>query len=194
MRRLGQIIQVQIQREPLKQGEPRVYDPAPLFVVDQLRLTPGGVFGLTADGLALIDVHHSDHPRSRNRSNANGLSFNFTTHYEQLRQRFGAHVYDGCAGENILIDSVDVVNNDNMGTRLAIRSASTGTLSHLGDILVAAPCAEFARYIARDDLHGQDLRETLAFLADGTRGFYATPTESRHQPHIQPGDEVYVVD
>jgi hypothetical protein len=196
MRRLGQIIQVQIQREPLKKGErpARVYDPAPLLVIDQLRLTPGGLFGLTADGLALIDVHHSDHPRSRNRDNANGLSFNFTSHYDRMRRRFGSHLYNGCAGENILIESEDVFNNDNMGTRLAIRSPSTGALFHLGDIMVAAPCAEFARYSARDDLSGQALREALDFLADGTRGFYATPTETHHQPLIQPGDEVYVVD
>jgi hypothetical protein len=99
MQLIGVIKQVQIQRDNLKLGQPpdRTYHTAPLLVVDALRLTDRGVLGQTDDGGSIIDVHHMDHPGSRNRDNANGISFNITGHYAHMRTHFGNHMLDGAA-------------------------------------------------------------------------------------------------
>jgi len=72
MRYVGTIKQVQIQRSPLKTGDSasRVYHPAPLLVVDALRLTSFGAYGLNGDGAEIMDVHHVNHRQSRNNGNA----------------------------------------------------------------------------------------------------------------------------
>ncbi len=58
MHEIGRIKQVQIQRSSLKLGERpyRVYDPAPLLVVDSLALSARGVVGVTADGALKMRV------------------------------------------------------------------------------------------------------------------------------------------
>src|ERR1041385_2923464 len=108
MRDLGRITRLQIQRSTLKTGEKpnRIYDPTPLLAVDRLALGPDGALGQGPDGSWLVDVHHRAHPRTKNEDGAHGVSLGFTSHYALMRDRFGAHITIGCAGENVIVDAV----------------------------------------------------------------------------------------
>ena len=70
MRFLGEIVRLQVQVSSLKVGEAphKRYDPEPLTSVPSLLVEPGGVIGRTAWGDDLIDVHHRDHPASKQRA------------------------------------------------------------------------------------------------------------------------------
>src|SRR5215204_7294093 len=116
---------MQVQESSLKVGDkPRRYDPAPIQSVPALSISSAGVVGLAENGESIVDVHNHDHPASKNRRGENGISIGFTGHYREMRQRFGQHLADGIAGENIMIeadrqfqveelaDSVDVEGTD----------------------------------------------------------------------------------
>src|SRR5215216_4561414 len=105
MRFLGSIVRLQVQTVSLKVGTApqRRYDPAGICAVPTLELNYGGVQGWTADNEPLTDVHHRDHPASKNRGGENGISLGFTSHYQEMRDRFDDHLIDGIAGENILV-------------------------------------------------------------------------------------------
>ena len=192
---IGQIKQVQVQRASLKAGERpyRYYDPAPLLVVDGLLLSPGGVVGLSAGGEQVIDVHHADHPTSKNVRGVNGISIGFTSHYQAMRERYGPHLTDGIAGENILVGTDRTLLLADLGARLAIQTAA-GALLYLAELLVAAPCVEFSQFAARqgEQLPPEALKETLQFLHDGRRGFYATLTGEPDRAIVRAGDRVFV--
>src|SRR5207253_1296007 len=79
--------------------------PAPLLSVPALDLGESGVSAWNAQGERILDVHHKDHPASRNVRGSNGISIGFTAHYDALRARFGTHLEDGLAGENILVQT-----------------------------------------------------------------------------------------
>jgi hypothetical protein len=193
MKLIGAIMQLQIQREPLKAGEiaNRIYDPTPILCVDQLKLTTRGLYGVNSDGIAMVDVHNLDHLRSRNRDNLNGISINFTSHYAMMKERFGLHVSLGCAGENILVESDIDYTQVELGSRLMIRLAKTGRFAPLINLHDAPPCEPFSRFINREAIEGGALKTTLQFLSCGMRGFYATSAEA-DEVLIQTGDEVYV--
>ncbi|MEO7018558.1 MAG: hypothetical protein ABI234_00210 [Ktedonobacteraceae bacterium] len=194
MRQIGQIKQVQIQRTALKQGQKpqRYYDPAPILVVEKLLLTPRGVLGVTVAGEQLVDVHNADHPASRYAS-VNGISLGFTSHYQAMREKFGAHLTDGCAGENILVEIAEAFQLEALGERIAIQSQESSQWVYLERLRVAAPCVEFS-YFALNELlpvPAEILRETLMFLDQGQRGFYAT-FMSEEPLTLQAGDTVFV--
>lgn len=194
MRLLGEIIRLQIQTDHMKTGSgaDRIYRTSPLRTVNALRLTEKGVIGLTDDGQELIDVHHVDHRRSRNRGGANGLSFNFTGHYESMRQQFGPHMENGSAGENILIARDNILTpNDFTSEQIVIESATTGQQIRLIDVFDAAPCEPFARFAAAEKEHSAALKATLQFLDNGRRGFYATASRHASETLIHTGDRVY---
>ncbi|MBC7872137.1 MAG: hypothetical protein H7Y09_14925 [Chitinophagaceae bacterium] len=193
MKTLGIIKQVQIQRSPLKMGEAtqRLYNPIPLLVVDALRLTSMGAFGLTADGGEIMDIHHVNHRQSRNNGNANGLSFNFTSHYAKMRERFGSHLTDGIAAENILIEYDQIMTQPEIGDRLIIQNATTNDITILYEVIDAPPCAPFACFAAKQTLEGQPMKEALQFLDVGIRGFYMTLT-SEQDAIVQAGDKVFI--
>ncbi|MGH2510858.1 MAG: hypothetical protein ACRDHZ_26130 [Ktedonobacteraceae bacterium] len=194
MRQIGQIKHVQIQRMPLKQGQKpqRYYDPAPILIVEKLVLTPRGVLGILATGEQLVDVHNADHPTSRY-AGVNGISFGFTSHYRAMRKRFGAHLTDGCAGENILIETADEFRLEALGEHLALQAQASGQWIHLERLHVAAPCVEFSHFALNELLPVPPaiLRETLIFLDQGQRGFYATFV-SEVPLALQAGDTVFV--
>lgn len=181
MRVLGEVVRLQAQAESLKVGDAgrRRYDPAPLQAVAALTLTEDGAEGWTAGGQPVPDVHHRRHPASKNRGGANGISICFLSHYRAMRNRFGDHLVDGIAAENILVDAVDgdlIVGLDDLSNGVIIEAAD-GQHIPLDDVVVAAPCVEFARYVLR---LGEDVRpdravtEAVQFLHHGMRGFYAT--------------------
>jgi hypothetical protein len=177
VRLIGAIVRLQVQESSLKVGDkPRRYDPAPIRSVPALRVSSAGVVGLAENGQSILDVHHHDHPVSKNRSGDNGISLGFTGHYRGMRQRFGQHLAEGIAGENILIEAdrqflveelaAGVVVEGNGGRRLELRP-----------VIVAAPCVEFSRYALRfpDDARPDaTVTAALRFLDEGMRGFYAT--------------------
>jgi hypothetical protein len=198
MREIGRVVLVQIQQASLKVGEkPHVrYDPAPLLGVDSLLLTPSGVVGLMADGGRLVDVHNALHPATKNQRGLNDISIGFTSHYRAMRDRFGPHMADGCAGENILVEADDSFTLADLAGRLAIQNPATGEIVYLSDLIVAAPCAPFSHFAANQgpQLPAEVLKQTLQFLNDGRRGFYVQLAEGQREGRVQAGDRVFVVD
>lgn len=199
MKKLGTLVFTQIQQSPLKVGErtERRYDPAPILRVPKMRLTCQGVFGITEAGAEIIDVHHVDHPQSRNRGNANGISINFLPHYDRMRDRFPLRstgvIGDGIAGENLVIQPEPDFALDDIGSELMVEVAATGQHVKLEDVMVIPPCAEFSCYLAGETIGGAQLRETLEFLSDGTRGFYASMQLKHPAVVVQAGDALYAV-
>lgn len=194
---IGQVKLVQVQRASLKFGERpnRYYDPSPLLVVERLLASAEGAVGVTADGQTVADVHHTGHPDSKNIKGVNGLSLGFTSHYRQMQARYGGHVVDGCAGENIVVEAEQRFGLDDLSGRLAIQSAATGQFVYFTQLLVAAPCVEFSHFCNRasSPLSAEELKTTLQFLDDGIRGFYTTLADAQ-QAVIQAGDKVFIVD
>lgn len=193
---LGTIVRLQVQVAPLKRGEKpaRWYDPARIREMSSLMVTRDGVVGTAANGERVRDVHHVDHPDSRSWGLASGLSLGFTSHYGRMRARFGDHLADGVAGENILVACDEVVTLDRLGGEVVLapgegRDAAT---ARLDQVEVAEPCVEFSRFAAQVGAGDEaSLTDTLRFLRAGTRGFYlvlATPD----RVEIAVGDRVLV--
>lgn len=191
---VGRIVRLQVQTDHLKRGEQprRWYDPAPITSVEALRLDPGGVAGIGSDGTVYEDVHNQRHRISRFRGD-NGLSIGFTGHYAIMRDRFGAHLADGVAGENILVDSDAHHTEEALGGKLLVKT-STG-LVHIEQVIVAPPCVEFTRFCLqwpRDARPDRTVTEALQFLDEGMRGFYATfAPNGNASAEIHVGDMVY---
>jgi hypothetical protein len=198
MHEIGRIKLLQVQQSGLKvkQQPYGYYDPTPLLSVKSLRLYPDGVIGVTPDGRRVIDVHHMDHPASRNHKGVNGVSVGFTSHYEAMRGKFGDHLVDGCAGENILVEAKDIITLADLGKQLAIQTQKTGELIYLTCLKVAAPCVEFSLFAASHGmaLPAPQLKETLQFLDGGKRGFYAIVAGQSDEMLVQAGDRVLVDD
>ena len=200
MYEIGRIKLVQVQRHSLKRGErpKRYYDPSPLTKVETLQLTPEGCIGLMPDGERIVDKHHSEHPDSNN-IGSNGVSFSFTGHYQTMRTRFGTHLLDACAGENILIESDRVYQLPELGQRIIIESATTGEKTRLCEIEAAVPCVQFSCYSIdggrtayNPEIASQDIKAALQFLQHGMRGFYVTLEDGQHKTQVQTGDRVFV--
>lgn len=172
---LGSVLRLQVQRSPLKPGPRggRVYDPSPLLEVDALDIGPRGCIGRLG-GREVLDVHHADHPQTRNRRLGNGLSLLSRRAYEQLRQAYGAHLVDGVAGESVLLDT----SPDTLALGpLLLETEDGGTLA-LVDVAPAPPCVEFSRFALDRGVGPVDdeLLAALAALGDGARGWYAGTT------------------
>ncbi len=170
---LGRIVRLQIQRAALKVGEKphERYDPAELLAVPALTLTAHGVAADDPAGGRWLDVHHALHPQSRNFEGENALSLGFTAHYAAMRARFGPLVADGCAGENIIVESELAPDLAALAGGLVIHTS--GGLVRLGAVQVAAPCRPFTRYLRSGSGDDDTLKADLQFLNGGRRGFYA---------------------
>lgn len=191
MRRIGRIQFVQIQRESLKAGEDsaRYYDPTPLLTVARLRLTADGVYGIAEDGTAIVDVHNTQHPRSRNRED-NFVSMGFTGHYAAMRARMGDHLSDGIAGENIIVAYDDILTPEQLGKNLFIETQTRERIA-LDAVLPIPPCEPFSRFAANRSLSAPEMKATLQFLSNGTRGFYMRIANAQ-SAFVQAGDTVWV--
>ena len=172
---IGTVVRLQVQRSRLKPGPAptRVYDPAPLLEVEALEVGPRGVVGVTTDG-PVRDVHHADHPDSRNRRLANGLSLLPRAHYAALRGRYGSHLVDGAAGESLLLDTGGPWSEADVAGTLWLETAD-GELLELPETVAAPPCVEFSRFCLGIEPGpvGPDVRQALVDLDAGARGFYA---------------------
>lgn len=175
MGRLGRIVRLQVQVGPLKHGvrPDRGYDTNRIRRVARLEVTAHGVVGYDGDDSdAILDVHHRDHPESRYRGD-NGLSLLTTGHYALMRGRFGAHVHDGIAAESVLVERAGWLDLRDLAGGVEIvpgdRAGDVGGLL-LGGATPAQPCVEFSRLVSGDA--SASLREPLAHLRDGMRGYY----------------------
>jgi len=194
-RTIGTIVQLQIQRSPLKIGERplRRYDPTPLLRVDRLLVTARGAIAWLPDGSAVLDVHHDDHPATRSRDGGRGLSIGFTSHYAVMRQRLGKRVRDGVAGENVLVESDRLHTLAGLGPRLGVVDVTSEETAWFGELAVARPCKAFSRYcLGRPETSTDELKDVLQFLEDGTRGYYASLADPSVPVVLRPGDRVVV--
>jgi len=143
---LGKVVRLQVQAEPLKSGEKpnKVYATAAIVEVERLLLTPTGAVGFDAAGAQILDVHNTAHPATRY-TEGNTVSFGLTSHYARMRERFGPHMVDGCAGENILVETDAPLYLSELGERLGLRGAN-GEVLALANACVALPCVEFSKF------------------------------------------------
>lgn len=195
MRKIGIIKHVQIQRAPLKteHDTTRIYSPANIMKVAYLRLTPTGVVGVTAEGGELIDVHNTAHPQTRY-TNQNSISMGFTPHYTAMQERFGAHLVEGHAGENMLVEVDEIIVPETLGQNLVIENPHTGKKVHLKDVRHAPPCAPFSQFCLQNSTPpATDQKAALQFLDNGIRGFYMTLDSAPETATISAGDIVHTV-
>jgi hypothetical protein len=175
---LGTVVRLQVQRSRLKPGErgARRYDPAPLLEVPVLEIGPRGVVGIDASGARVVDVHHADHPDSRNVKLTNGLSLLPRPHYALMRERFGPRLRDGIAGESLLLDTPGPLAEADLAGRLGLETPD-GARVELVSVQAAAPCVEFTRFaLGREDFEVDDeVQSAMPLLDGGMRGFYAVP-------------------
>jgi hypothetical protein len=168
------IIALQVQSGPVKPGRAplRVYDPAVIVRVLSINAGPRGVQGITAKGQTVLDVHHQDHPKSRDRKGKAGILLMGTGDYHALRDRYGDHVVDGIAGETVLLDAPDGLAGRTLPTTVTVTTA-TGSLE-LHAVRAAAPCVEFSRFCLRQPVSrdvDEAVRQTLIDLDGGARGY-----------------------
>ena len=174
MRTIGTITHLQIQRGSLKRGEKptRVYDPSPLLPVSSLNVTPDGALGGAADGSWIIDVHHRDHPRTKNEDGLHGISLGFTSHYDAMREHFGSKIAVGCAGENIIATTDRRFTYEELANGVAILAPDGTERVRLKVLQVAHPCKPFTGWALGEQVEPQELKKHLQFLDAGMRGFY----------------------
>jgi hypothetical protein len=168
---IGSVVRLQVQRSRLKpgRGRTRVYDPRPLLEVADLTIGPCGVSG---DGI--LDVHHADHPETRNKKLTNGVSLMTVSRYRALRVMFGDHLLDGCAGESLLTDTEHL---EDLSGRLVLEG-DEGPIALSSE--AASPCVEFARFVlgrGPGDV-GPEVLAALADLDDGARGYHLQTADS----------------
>lgn len=181
MQALGEIVRLQVQRANLKlpnapgAAHPRRYDPSPILSVDRLLLTPDGAVGLLDGDARVLDVHHTQHPASKNHDGVNDVSIGFTSHYAAMRERFGEHLPDGVAGENLLVRTSARVELGRLGRGLLVQTRDGGC-ALLEQVVVAEPCVPFTRFCLRlgpAAAGGMAVTDGLRALRLGLRGFYA---------------------
>lgn len=177
MELVGRVVRLQVQESSLKVGDRlrRWYEPGPIRAVPALTLDARGVLGQADGGAMILDVHNAAHPASKNRAGSNGISVGFTSHYAAMRARFGDHLTDGIAGENILIATDRVFAEADVAAGIQIETTD-GAIARLEDVIIDEPCVEFSRYALRyslDTPSDRAVTDALNFLREGTRGFYA---------------------
>jgi hypothetical protein len=191
---IGRIVRLQVQSSSLKAGEARAryYDPAPLLSVQRFEAAAEGVTVQGPEGV-LLDVHHARHPQTKNRTLTNSVSVGFTSHYARMRARFGAHLTDGIAGENILVETVRDLDPGDVERGFLVEG-SDGRRVILGSVGVAHPCVEFSRF-ALEDRQAAPLvvSEVLRFLDNGVRGYYAL-VDSSSPMRVELGDCVSLIE
>jgi hypothetical protein len=197
MRELGHVKLVQLQPSGLIIEKPsgHFYDASRRLEVDSLQITSLGIEATTPEGEHVLDIHHISHP-GKAYDNNDLVSIGFTFHYEAMRTRFGEHMVDGVAGENIIIDYEDEIWSEDLGKGIAIENQDSGHMALLDFVSFAAPCDEFSHFVARSQherLPAAKLKETLQFLGNGRRGFLLVLSDGQEAAEVRRGDKVFVV-
>lgn len=196
-RKLGRVRLTQLQPSGLIIDTPSgyFYDASRRVVVDRLKITQLGIEATTPDGENVLDIHHINHP-DKAYDDDNLVCIGFTSHYDAMRARFGDHMVDGSAGENIVIDFEEEVWPEDIGSQIGIENADTGEMALLDMVSFAAPCKEFSHFAAQSQhkkLPADELKSILQFLGNGRRGYLLVLSKSQEEVTIQPGDKVFAV-
>jgi len=194
---LGRVKLVQVQPSGLIIETPSgyFYDVSRRVEVASLKITSQGIEAVTPEGEHVLDIHHIDHP-DKAYDNDDLVSIGFTSHYQAMRDRFGEHMVDGTAGENIIIETAKEIWVDDLGAQVAFESAATGHRTLLDVVSFAAPCDEFSHFAANSQderLPADQLKAILQFLNHGRRGFLLLLNEDHDEAVVRAGDKVYVV-
>jgi hypothetical protein len=197
LRELGRVKLTQLQPSGLIIETPSgyFYDPSRRVVVDRLKITSLGIEAITPEGEHVLDIHHIAHP-DKAYDDDDLVCIGFTSHYAAMRVRFGEHMVDGIAGENIIIDFEQEVWPEDLGQQIGIENADTGHLALLDMVSFAAPCQEFSHFAAQsqyEKLPANKLKSILQFLGNGRRGFLLVLGDNQEEVSIQPGDRVFAV-
>lgn len=179
------IVRLQIQTGPMKIGTApwREYRTDGLQQVDRLHICERGSRGewngSGPEPVEGIDVHHRDHPSSRDRKGKAGLTVMGTGDYLQLRERYGSHLVDGTAGESVLVDAPDGLAEIDFPQEFRIRTENGPLHFRLGR--VADPCVEFSRFCLGEppsDTVTDAVQQALTHLDRGHRGYRAAAAAS----------------
>jgi hypothetical protein len=194
---LGVVRLVQVQPSGLIVETPKgdFYDASRRMEVEKLIITSLGIEATTAEGGHVLDIHHINHP-GKKYGNDDLVSIGFTSHYAAMRERFGTHMVDGAAGENIIIEYDREVWMGDLGQRVIIANAETGKKTYLDVLKFAAPCEEFSHFVAdsqHERLPADKLKATLQFLHNGRRGFLLVLSNGQETTTVQAGDRVFSV-
>ena len=163
--------------------------------VEKLIITSLGIEATTTEGKHVLDIHHINHP-GKKYGNDDLVSIGFTSHYAAMRERFGTHMVDGAAGENIIIKYDREVWMGDLGQRVIIENAETGKRAYLDVLKFAAPCEEFSHFVAdsqHERLPADKLKATLQFLHNGRRGFLLVLSNGQEMATVRVGDRVFAV-
>ena len=196
-RELGRVKLVQVQPSGLIIETPTgdFYDVSRRVEVEKLIITSLGIEATTAAGEHVLDIHHINHP-DKKYDDDDLVSVGFTYHYGAMRERFGEHMQDGTAGENIIIEYDREVWKDDLGKQIFIESSDTGIKTFLDVLSIAAPCDEFSQFVNNNQyerLPAGELKETLQFLSNGRRGFLLVLSEGQESRTVQAGDKVFSI-
>ncbi|NOQ40064.1 MAG: hypothetical protein GQ562_07070 [Anaerolineales bacterium] len=197
LRELGTVKLVQLQPNGLiiKKGSGYFYDESRRVEVDRLEINSKGIEATPLAGEHVLDIHHLDHPDKEYDDN-DLVCIGFTSHYQAMRTRFGDHMVDGIAGENIIIEYPDEIWLDDLGDQIGIENQETGQLLILNQVQVAAPCEEFSHFAAQsqgEKLPAAELKGILQFLNNGRRGFLLVLRGGQDEGVVRPGDKVFSV-
>lgn len=198
---LGRVKLVQLQPTGLivESGETPtgyLYDSSRLVEVDRLTITSLGIEATTQAGEHLLDIHHINHPHKAY-DDDDLICIGFTSHYEAMRVRFGEHMIDGIAGENIIIECEREIWPDDLGRKIIIEDAETGRRLSLELISHASPCQEFSQFAMGKPYElppADKIKSALQFLGNGRRGYLLVMQDGQEVATVKPGDKVFAVD
>jgi len=193
--KLGRVKLVQLQPSGLIIETPSgaFYDASRRVEVNRLLITSKGIEATLPEGEHVLDIHHIDHP-DKAYDNNDLICIGFTSHYDAMRARFGEHMVDGIAGENIIIEYGEEVWPEDLGQQIIIVSTVTDQRTLLDVVCFAAPCDEFSHFAARSQqerLPAVEHKSTLKFLNNGRRGFLLVLSKGQETATVQPGDRVF---
>ncbi|MFC2028597.1 hypothetical protein ACFLTX_01595 [Chloroflexota bacterium] len=197
MSELGRIKLVQLQPSGLIIDTPSgsLYDATRRVEVESIQITTRGIETTTPEGEHVLDIHHIDHP-DKAYDEDDLICIGFTSHYKAMRERFGEHMIDGVAGENIIIQSDQEVWMDDLGKQIAIENSQTGERTLLDVLKYARPCEEFSQFATNSQhktLPAGELKSTLQFLNNGRRGFLLVLVAGQKSAIVQAGDRVLAI-
>ena len=147
VRELGNVKLVQVQPTGLivKTQSAHLYDPSKRVEVEKLLITSLGIEAETEPGNHVLDIHHINHP-DKEYGKDDLVSIGFTSHYEAMRARFGDHMVNGIAGENIIVEYDQEVWMDDLGKQIVIESGESGHKLVLDMERFAPPCNGFSHF------------------------------------------------
>lgn len=198
MQEIGRVKLVQLQPSGLiiETGSGYCYDATRRLEVDRLEITSLGIEATNQAGERVLDIHHISHP-DKAYDNDDLVCIGFSSHYEAMRARFGEHMVDGIAGENIIIETEEEVWLQDLGQGIAIENQDTKSKTRLDIISFASPCQEFSHFAMKSQdakLPANELKATLQFLNNGRRGFLLVMREGQPPAVVRQGDRVFTFD